>query len=269
MEIPMRDGAFVADAHTHVFSQPSLLYGRAVDYPAGALIESMNQYGVDFSLVIARPTSQLDLDELRQLHDVTAQSIAAYPDRLKAFCWGIPRLGAAGIAEVERCYDDLGYIGLKLHPAHEQFMLDDPDSLALVQAADRRGVPIMVHTDSTVQGSEPWRLVLVAQDFPSTTFIMAHVGGNGSEVQNLSIARLAASVTNVVLDVSTTVTDPAATYLEPARILGPERVYYGSNSPMHLMAPNLLKMDLLEIDDEWRRQMLGGNLHRLLGLPSY
>ncbi|CAN5519926.1 amidohydrolase family protein [soil metagenome] len=241
----MRDGVFVADAHTHIFTRPSRLYGREVEYSAEALIESMDLYGVDFSLVIARPTSQLDLDALKQLHDETAQGIAGYAERLRAFCWGIPRLGNQGVAEVERCWDELGYIGLKLHPVHEQFLLDDPDSLTLIEAADRRRVPVMVHTDSTVEGAEPWRLLFVAQDFPSTTFVMAHVGGNGSEVQNLSIVRLAAVVDNVVLDVSTTVTDPAATYLEPARILGPERVCYGSNSPIHPMAPNLLTMELL------------------------
>lgn len=264
----MRDGAFVVDAHTHIFSEPSRLYGRDVEFSATALIESMDLYGVDCSVVITRPTIQLDLAGLRDLHDRTAHAIASYPERLRGFSWGIPRLGQAAVDEAVRCWNELGYVGLKLHPVHEQFLLDDPASVALIEAADRQGVPIMVHTDSTVRGAEPWRVVFAAQDFPSTTFIMAHIGGNGSEVQNLSIARLAASVDNIVLDVSTTVTDPAATYLEPARILGPERVCYGSNAPIHPLAPNLLKMDLLEMEDDWRRLMLGGNLQRLLGLPS-
>lgn len=264
----MRDGAFVVDAHTHIFSSPSRLYGRDVDFPAPALIESMDVYGVDAAIVITRPTSQLGLEGLQQLHTQTAQAVADYPERLRAFCWGIPRLEAAAVEEAQRCWKELGFVGLKLHPAHEQFNLDDPASLALVEAADRQGVPVIVHTDSTVQGAEPWRLTFVAQDFPRTTFIMAHMGGNGSEVQNLSVAKLATAVDNVMLDVSTTVTDPAATFLEPAKILGPERICYGSNAPLHPMAPNLLKLDLLEMDDAWRRMMLGGNLQRLLDLPS-
>lgn len=264
----MRDGAFVVDAHTHIFSSPSRLYGREVDFSANALIESMDAYGVDAAVVITRPTSQLGLDGLQQLHAETAQAVSSFPDRLRTFCWGVPRLGDAAVDEIQRCWDELGFVGLKLHPVHEQFLLDDPGSLALVEAADRQGVPVVVHTDSTVQGAEPWRLMFVAQDFPRTTFIMAHIGGNGSEVQNLSIARLAKAVDNVILDVSTTVTDPAATYLEPAKILGPERVCFGSNAPLHPMAPNLLKIDLLEMDDEWRQLMLGGNIQRLLSLPA-
>lgn len=264
----MRDGAIVVDAHTHIFGSPTSLYGRAVEFPAPALIESMDAYGVDAAVVIARPTSQLDLETLERLHTKTAEAVRAFPNRLRAFCWGSPRLGDAGVTEARRCWEDLDFVGLKLHPAHEQFLLDDPASLALIEAADQRGVPVVVHTDSTVQGAEPWRLTFVAQDFPHTTFIMAHIGGNGSEVQNLSIARLAQTIDNIWLDVSTTVTDPAATFLEPAKILGPERICYGSNAPLHPMAPNLLKMDLLEMDEEWRRKMLGGNLQRLLDLPN-
>lgn len=264
----MRDGAFVVDAHTHIFNPPSRLYGREVDYSVNALIESMDAYGVDAAIVITRPTSQLEIEALQQLHADTAQAVSGFPDRLRAFCWGVPRLGDAAVVEVQRCLDELGFVGLKMHPAHEQFLLDDPASLALIDAADQRGVPVVVHTDSTVQGAEPWRLMFVAQDFPRTTFILAHIGGNGSEVQNLSIVRLATGVDNVVLDVSTTVTDPAATFLEPAKILGPERICYGSNAPIHPMAPNLLKMDLLEMDEDWRRKMLGGNLQRLLDLPG-
>jgi predicted TIM-barrel fold metal-dependent hydrolase len=264
----VRDGVFVADCHAHLFPQPTRLYGRSVHYPVDALINNMDQHGIDYSLVIARPTQQLNPDGLRALHDDISAAIAQHPNRLGAFCWGVPRFGAEGVAEIERCWNTLGYRGLKLHPAHEQFLLDDPESIALIQAADRRRMPVMVYTDSSIQGAEPWRLVFVAKEFPDTTFLMSHVGGSGSELQNLSTAKLAATVPNVALEVSTTVTDPAATFFEPARILGPERVYYGSDSPIHPVAVNLLKMDLLELDTDWRQLMLGENLRRLLKNPD-
>jgi predicted TIM-barrel fold metal-dependent hydrolase len=47
-------------------------------------------------------------------------------------------------------------------------------------------------------------------------------------------------------------------------MLGPERVILGSDAPLHHVALNLLKLDLLDMDDEWRRLMLGGNMQRIL-----
>jgi predicted TIM-barrel fold metal-dependent hydrolase len=262
----MRDGTYIADAHSHLFLEPSVLSGRTVHFPADRLIAAMDAYGIDFSLVVARPTRQLSIGELRQYHDDLAQAVAAYPDRLRAFCWATPRLGAEGVDEVARCVDELGYLGIKLHPPHEQFLLDDPGAARLIQVAADRGLPVMVHTQITFVGAEPWRLVFVASDFPETPFLMAHVGGDGSLLQNLSGARLVADSPNILLEMSTTVTDPRATYPEPAKVVGVERVLFGSNAPMHPPAPNLLKMDVIEVDDESRALMLGGNLRRLLRL---
>jgi predicted TIM-barrel fold metal-dependent hydrolase len=262
----MRDGTVVADAHCHLFLEPSVLYGRTVFFPADRLIAAMDQYGIDFSLVVARPTRQVNAAELRDYHDRLAEAVDAYPNRLRALAWATPRLGVDGVAEAIRCVDELGYVGLKLHPAHEQFLLDDPGSARLIRVAADRGLPVMVHTQITHLGSEPWRLLFVAGDFPETPFLMAHVGGDGSLLQNLSGARLVAEQPNILLEMSTTVTDPGATYPEPAKVLGPERVLFGSNAPIHPPSPNLLKMDVVEVDDAARELMLGGNLFRLLKL---
>jgi uncharacterized protein len=259
----MRDGYLVVDAHTHVFSVPTTCY-RPVHFTVQDLLASMDSYGVDFSVVIARPTRQLSLAELRQYHDELSDAVSNFADRLTPFCWAAPRLGQAGVDEVRRCFSELGYRGLKLHPAQEQCNMDDAAVYPFIEVAREFNAPTTVHSQLAVRGCEPWRLLTLAEAFPDVTFLMAHMGGDGGFVQGNQSARIVKDFPNIVLETSTTVTDPWATFLGPAQVVGPERVVLGSDAPLHHVALNLLKMDLLEMDDDWRRLMLGGNVQRIL-----
>src|SRR5690348_6505429 len=86
----MRNGMFVADAHTHVFPETTRIYGRTVKFGADDLIKVMDTNGVDAAVVIARPSGQLSISELRALHDRTANEVAKHKDRLVGFCWAAP-----------------------------------------------------------------------------------------------------------------------------------------------------------------------------------
>jgi predicted TIM-barrel fold metal-dependent hydrolase len=262
----MRDGFFVVDAHAHIFRSPTRIYRRPVHFTADDLIASMDRFGVDFSVVITRPTDKWSLAELREEHDRLAADVARYPSRLAAFCWAAPRLGKEGVAEVERCFGELGFKGMKIHPAQEQCNMDDEEVYPFLEVAQRYQAPVTVHTQLAVRGCEPWRLVPLAEDFPGITFLLAHLGGEGGFVQTMQSAYLAKAVPNIVLETSTTVTDPYATFLGPAEILGADRVVLGSDAPLHDVALNLLKLDLLEMEPEHRRLILGGNMQRILRL---
>ena len=264
----MRHGMLAADAHAHVFGEERVLHGRAIHFPAGTLIREMDRHGVDLALVIARPSAQLGLDDLIQLHDRLAAETQPYRARLALAAWASPRLGRSGIRELDRTVGTLGFRAIKLHPEQDQFLLDDLAVDRCVEVAAEHGVPVVAHTALAVHGAEPWRLVRLAARHPSVTFVMAHLGADGGMLQSLSAVELAADVDNVMVEGSATVTDPSATYLEPARILGPERVLYGSNEPIHQMALSLLKLDLVDLPREWRELVAARNLLRILGLSD-
>jgi predicted TIM-barrel fold metal-dependent hydrolase len=257
-----------ADAHAHVFEDERVLHGRAVRYPAATLIREMDRHGVDFALVIARPSLQLQHDDLVQLHDRLEADTRQYRARLALAAWASPRMGRDGVIELERTVGTLGYRAIKLHPEQDQFVLDDVSVDRCVDVAAEYGVPVIAHTALSVHGAEPWRLARLATRHPAVTFVMAHLGADGGMLQSLAAVEIAADVHNIVVEGSATVTDPAATYLEPARMLGPERVLYGSNEPIHQMALSLLKLDLVDVPHDWRALMAGGNLLRILGLPD-
>ena len=260
----MRNGLFVGDAHVHIFPEGARLYGREVRFSADDLISMMDVNGIDAAVVIARPTTQLPLADLRRLHDRTAHDVARYGSRLVGFCWAAPRLGAEGVAEARRCLGELGYRGIKLHPAQELFNIDDSDVQPYLALAGEFGVPVTVHTQIAVRGAEPWRIVAPARSFPEVPFLLAHLGGDGGMVQSLTAVHIAEQSDNISVEVSTAVTDPWATFEGPASVLGHERVLFGSDAPLHQVALNLLKLDLLEIPLDWRRAMLGGNVARLV-----
>jgi predicted TIM-barrel fold metal-dependent hydrolase len=226
----------------------------------------MDTFGIDAAIVIAHAWARWTIDQYRREHDTIAAELRKFPDRLIGFCWGDPFLGDLAVKELRRCVKDLGYVGLKLHPVYQQFAFDQPVVFPLIEAAESLGIPVTAHLDLRVPGCEPWRMVSLARRYPKTTFIMAHMGRDIQALQDLSFARAAAQVPNLMLEGSSTTTDAYGTFQGPAEVLGPERVLFASDAgAFHHPAINLLKIDLLPMAREWKAKVLGENLLRLLG----
>jgi len=261
----MRDGCLVADGYVHIFPRETLRGGRVLHHPAGRLVEQMDLHGVDLSLVIARPEGVGVFDDVVRAHDDVAEATTAHPDWLAGAAWVAPRHGERGREELARRLASGAFEAVVLHPEQEQFNLDDTELDAAIAIAQAHGAPVVAHTSLATRGAEPWRLVRLARRFPSVSFVLSHLGGDGGMLQSLEAAKIAGRAPNILVDGSETVTDPFATYLGPALLLGPERVVFASGEPVHQLALGLLKMDLLEFEDDWRRLILGGNLLRILG----
>lgn len=254
----------VADCHTHLYPQPRRLYPRrTVTHTAADLIRRMDEFGIDISGVLAHPPPMALLEEGAAEHDVIANQIREHPGRLIPWCWATPRWGDAGLAEVRRCIEQLEFRGIVLDPIQESLELDDPALNPLCALAQELDVPIFVETYLEHRGAEPWRLVWLAERYPHVAFIMSHMGGIGLQ-QNMTGATLAAQVKNIYMETSCTKSDPFAIFEGPARILGPERVLLGSNSPLHHVALNLLKLDLTGLTPDEKSMIRGLNFLRLM-----
>lgn len=264
----MHEGFVVADGYVHLFPEPVLMGGRLLHHTADQLVGQMDRNGVDLSLVVTRPAAFGGFDAVVRAHDEVADAVAAYPTRLVGAAWFAPRHGAAGLAELARRLEADAFCALVLHAEQEQLNLDDADLDPAVELAADRGLPVIAPTSLATRGAEPWRLVRLARRFPEVPFVLSHLGADGGMLQSLEAARIAEQAPNILVDGSDTVTDPFATYLGPARLLGPERVVFASGEPVHQVALGLLKTDLLPLDDDWRRLVLGGNLLRILGLAT-
>jgi uncharacterized protein len=91
-------------------------------------------------------------------------------------------------AEVERLVAKLGIRGIKLHPPHKRFApnaYEDgrlPGLRAIYATCERLGVPVIVHTGTSVfpgarnRLAQPLLVEDVAIDFPQLTIVLAHGG---------------------------------------------------------------------------------------------
>jgi predicted TIM-barrel fold metal-dependent hydrolase len=163
-----------------------------------------------------------------------SEAISMYP-RLRSFINVHPNRG-----EPERFLregiENLGYIGLKLHPRLQEFGVDDERTVRLVQAAGEMNIPVLIDAfpDGThlMQGFSPLKYASLARQCPKTRIIWAHMGGH----YVIDFMMLAKRLPNVYFDLSYSLL-----YYQTSSIPGDmifamrsmkfDRVFYGSDYP--------------------------------------
>src|SRR6185369_7173725 len=112
-----------------------------------------------------------------------------HEDRLVPVGGVHPRLSKDPAGDLERAVERHGIRVLKLHPPHQLFRMNAyrdggayPGLAPLYETAARLGVPILVHTGTSIfpmarnKYGDPMDLDDVAVDFPNLTLVMAHGG---------------------------------------------------------------------------------------------
>ena len=102
------------DTHAHVMFKP--FCGRP-PRPVERLLDDWEQCGLNggwISSVDAMLTGELD--EQKRIHDKLAEVVRVYPRQIAALCTVNPSAMEDAVAEVERCVQSLGFIGVKIHP---------------------------------------------------------------------------------------------------------------------------------------------------------
>lgn len=123
----------------------------------------------------------------QETNDFVARYRDARPDKFLAWGGMDPRLVPDPAAEMRRLLDELRLDGIKVHPPHQGYAanayLDGLEGLrALYSACEQRGVPVMVHTGTSVfpgarsRLGDPLACDDVAVDFPRLPLILAHAG---------------------------------------------------------------------------------------------
>jgi predicted TIM-barrel fold metal-dependent hydrolase len=112
--------------------------------------------------------------------------IAAYRDKVpdRFFAWGgvHPHFCDDLGAEMVRLLDELKIDGIKIHPPHQEIAANDVALYPVYAACEERGVPILVHTGTSIfpgarsRLGDPMDLDDVAIDFPKLKILMAHAG---------------------------------------------------------------------------------------------
>ncbi|MEJ7702811.1 MAG: amidohydrolase family protein [Geodermatophilaceae bacterium] len=211
----MLDGHVLVDAHIHAAAIPTLkpawrqwaqdfgdaaeldLVYRADGYldPAGfsAMLDS---HGVDHAFLLCeyspKATGIQPIQDLMPLaeHD---------PDRVHLLANLNPHLHFPVAEELQRQLD-LGAVGLKLHPVHGGFAVNDRALYPAYELCRTAGRPVVVHCGtssfpgSTNAMADPVLLDDVLRDFPGLDVVLAH-GGRGLVVRRGGVPRPVATRT--------------------------------------------------------------------------
>jgi predicted TIM-barrel fold metal-dependent hydrolase len=117
---------------------------NAVD--AEARVAVMDKAGLD-KAILRTPCWQewLTLDMCQKVNDSMAKSVREFPDRFFAVAT-IPPWGDKGcIAELERCINELGFVGVELAAHYGNLYLDDEIFRPYFRVLNELNVPVVVH----------------------------------------------------------------------------------------------------------------------------
>ena len=255
-----RRTAPLVDYHQHLVSPAFEPIVKLPQRDGAALVRELDAAGILQAVVLSVGYSYgderkglIDPDRLtREENDWTSRQVTANAPRLIGFCSANP-LRPAAFAEITRCLDLPGMVGIKIHMGNAGISLRKPEHLKIMQQlfalAERHRAPVLVHMRArtgTDYGAEDARLFMeqVAPMAPSVEVIVAHLGASspGYAAQNDDVMAVFAEaaqrkdprIRNLYIDASANITadisaEDAALAAKRMRDFGLRRILYGSD----------------------------------------
>lgn len=248
------------DFHAH---QPSTgeAFSAGTSSSARDYVDFMSLVGIDTSVIFT-----LDglLNPGHPANDELSAYIAEAPAHLLGFGTCVPRDRNAA-SEVERCFADLGFRGLKFHPwlqgfnPHESWM--DP----ICELAAAHAAPILFH-DGTPPYSTSLQIAVLARRNPDTTIILGHGG-----LQDLWREAITAvcDTPNLVICMCGL---PPYVISQVVRACPLERIVFGTDAGLGPLVPNsyvaarIAQLELAGLTDAQLTAIIDKNPRRLLQL---
>lgn len=179
------------DFHTHAF--PDVIASKTIavlrqamlehcgldiipytDGTVGSLKKSAEKYNVDINVVLPIATKESQTEKINSFanefsNEKTVSFGSLYPfqqDRL----------------DVLKRIAEAGFCGIKLHPEYQEFYVDCPESIEIINEAERLGLYVVLHTGEDGGYPAPYhcmpdRLAHALEYFSGRNVIAAHMGG--------------------------------------------------------------------------------------------
>ena len=221
------------------------------------LLEAMDKNGIDVSIVMPSAGSR----DAAAVHDRIASMGRQHPSRIFGMVQYDPHAPDGALeAEARRCVQELGFVGIKMHPLGGAVNPLTSDGLRICDIARELEIPVMIHTGSGVPWALPSLSIPLARRYPEVEFVLAHAGMMVFTTE----AWIAADICpNIYLETSWCAAHDIAWLI---RELGPQRVMMGgdliSNFPVELA-----KYRSLELSDEEREWCLARTAIEVFKLP--
>lgn len=189
-----------------------------------------------------------------------ADVMRRYPDLALGFCYLNPIYVDESLAEMRRCIEDLGMVGVKLWVAA---YADHPGVFPLVEKAIDYGIPVLQHawhkaTGNLPHESKPGHVAELARRYPEADIIMAHIAGDWE--RGIEAVK---DCPNVVVDTSGSIVEMGMVE-RAVQELGARRVIFGSDAHGVDLSVAVAKILDADITDSERELVLGANMQALL-----
>ncbi|MCJ7636765.1 MAG: amidohydrolase family protein [Nitrososphaeraceae archaeon] len=243
----------IIDAHCHLFEHFVNMKGLKIE----KMIEQIECNGIDKIVLFTSEGLHYDTNES---NNNVAESASHYPKKVIPFGTINPWHGQGAIIEMDRCINELGLKGFKLHPWATGFPINSELMIPIAHKANELGVPIIIHS-GTPPWSEPFQIAEFAQMVPNVPIIMGHMGLPDLWKEAIVAAK---QNSNIFLETSGAHT---LSIKKAVEYLGPNRVIFGSDMPFggkENQKFQLEKIRLIQFDKETQSKILGGNIAQIL-----
>lgn len=252
----------IIDAHTHL---DDVKFPNVFD-AAGELSSQVKLSDVDAAIVLhleAQNWSMHEFSEAINEHENIHGFVNVHPANPDAK------------KMLREAVNDLGYIGLKLHPRLQKFQPHDVHTIDLVRYAGELGIPVLLDAfpDGThlMADFDPLQYATLAKEAPLTKIIWAHMGGH----HVIDFMMLAKRLDNVYFDISYSFlyfrgSDVPKNMAYAMKSMRYDRVFYGSDYPdrsiQQTLKDSIALFDQFEIDQVNQTKILSTNAEQFFSI---
>ena len=235
----------IVDVHAHL----GLDYTFDEKFLLEHQLDKIQRLEVD--VTILQPGTCHNLEDVRREHDDIAAAVKAYPGMFRGMSNPSPHLKDAEYAdEIRRCVEELGFIGIKLHPFAHGVNPVSRDGRKVFEAGAKYGVPVMVHTGAGIPFANPINVLHIAKEYPQLKIILAHCGAMLMADETLTVMELCP---NVFADTSWT---PGFFIREGAHKIGADRFMMGADHADNCIV-EITKIKNCGLDERQQELVLG------------
>jgi len=262
----------IIDAHNHVGDLSSMAGSGAPpdpDFELARRLRTLDARGVDQAIVIAshfylRPDG---IQDTQRINDQIAAYRGLRPDRFPAAVGIVePVYGERGLAEIDRCKNELGLAGISFHTRFQGVSIDSEWVRRYLRRMEELELVPFIHCFGESSEEALWQIDTVADEFPTLKILVLDAFSTG--LQGRFLPTVAKRHENLLFD---TATFRSMHYIDLAiREVGASRFVYGSD--LYSWPHDERVMDPLplilasDFDDEQKTAILGTNLAALLRL---
>jgi predicted TIM-barrel fold metal-dependent hydrolase len=259
----------LVDAHQHIGDLSAVLPKGAVpETPALSFeedlarrIKAMDSAGISWA-VLQPNQGYLKPDGLRdtmRLNDEMARYKRHSPARFRAVFGTVePTYGERGLAEINRCKNELGLDGMSWHHRFQGCYIDTKWMWPFLERMAELDMAAIIHVNAESSLEAAWRLQRLATDFPMIRFLA--FDGLWSFERAGEVSFRASQTPNVIWDIG-----GPANYLNIAEWIdrhGAETVCYSMHGGVQIQQ----QLERAAISNAERALILGGNIKRMFSI---